>query len=369
MTHYWVGYDMDLGEHEDLNEELNDGNDILFVKNQQVDADVDVLDGDRFEAPDMISATPEEAGAWNTAYNALSARVCRADAALDRARHAWERAKEEAAAERKAAWQDYASVQKGIELRQDLLLDLRVLRIEEEARAAREATDAALRAEDEQLGPREFLVTRPRLRNQQGTHMDVPTIHLVGCPSTKRMKSLPQPVRMADAFEALLEGGKRYVMTWRWEEGVGDERFFGEVCNRCAAEAKILDAYPVAYTEWRDKAESIQPPLPRTTYAAYTRFFARLGVPVTRAGTSGFFRMESGTEEKMRRDGVITQHEGLLGWSDGKYRKADPEQLETLRTALKKEHMTARYANEEKDLVAFRLMTKAEIRRVEEEDS
>jgi len=326
------------------------------------ESDEDRFAGSLYDEVRIIDATEDEARHWTDAHAVLRTRMAAIEADVLRARDAWEKAKQQAVEARKSVWENYAPVQAEIERRMEDIAEQRTQELERRAQALRDEEERKLAAEDAVLGLREYLVTRPRLRGQESPTMDVPTVHLVGCPNTKRMRSLPDPVRIGEAFEALMDGGAPYYKAgWSWEPRPGEQRLFGEVCSRCGIEERFLAAFPDTYLDWRERAESVVRPLPRETWTTTNKLFAELGINRARQGEEGYGR-PSDLENEFRKKGTIAAHEGLLYWSDGKYRRENAEKTEELIRALEEKGMTGRVLEEDKTLIAYRFLTKGELR-------
>jgi len=326
------------------------------------ESDKDRFAGDLHEDVQLIDATEIEARHWTDAHAVLRVRMAAIEAEVLRAREAWEKAVQQAVEARKSVWENYAPVQAEIERRMEDVMEQRDQELNRRTQAAQDDKNRRLAEEDAALGLREYLVTRPRLRGQESPQMDVPTIHLVGCPNTKRMNRLPEPVRLGPAFEALMDGGAVFGKPhWSWEALPGEKRLFGEVCSRCGVEDRFLAAFPDTYLDWRARAESVTKPVPRDTWTATNKFFADLGLARALRDKEGYLRA-SEMESAFRKKGTIGQHEGLLCWSDGKYRRANAEKTQELIKCLERKGMTGRTLEGDDSLIVFRFLTKGELR-------
>lgn len=325
MERYLIITDIELGSMEDSHGEyLLKGVDHTLRVGDRTDRDLlDTSWEDWY--PTILEATEEEAREWSEKFQHLSDKAWLARKAIDDAAAEFRKLVEQVREGLRKEYDAYLPVQEEIERRQGLVEELREKAEEERDRSAQEAADALLAAEDAEYGPRLFLVTRPSQRGQDKADMDVPTIHHVDCGVAARLSSKPDPVRIGDAFEALMEGGllatKRFY-TWGPDKEKGI-RLPGVACERCQAFELLKAHAPETFMDWLERTESSQRgSLPPATYTGEKRLFEKLGLPqwTSYPSTPGWVR--AARAEAYREHNQVGDDEALIGWveqnADGK---------------------------------------------------
>lgn len=325
MERYEIKTDTNLVMMEDGHGEylLKGVDEILHVGDR---TDRDLLDASGEDwAPTILSAAPEEVQEWTEKFQHFSEMVQLADKTIGKAASEFRELVNQVREGVQKEYAAYLPVQEEIERRRDRVEELREQADEERDRAAQEAADALLAAEDAEYGPRLFLVTRPSQRGQNKSDMDAPTIHHVDCGVAARLSRKPDPVRIGDAFEALMEGGllatKRFY-TWEPDKEKGI-RLPGVACERCQAFELLKAHAPETFMDWLERTESSQRgSLPPATYTGEKRLFEKLGLPqwTSYPFTPGWVR--AARAEAYREHNQVGDDEALIGWveqnADGK---------------------------------------------------
>lgn len=345
--------------------------------------DTDLLDGtgEKEWHPEVIQATPEEVAGWEKEFAALADGMTEAAERVEEARSAYESAVEEARKGAQRAWENYRVVHETI---WDRIKEVEALREEDQAtkaKALQQAADAALAAEDAELGPRTFYVTRRSQRGQDGPTMDAPVVHHVDCETAKRLSRLPDPVRIEEAFDALMEGGMGAVKILHVYTPTPDApRVTGMACEKCKAFALLRAHAPEIFDAWLKEVESAQrATMPPQTHNGDITLFKRLGlervppgVPVKKPGWSRI------NDRYYREHNNMADDEVLIGWvepgklSSERVVASDTDRLKTLFDLLPSRGFEVRWIHEpDQDevspySVAIRPMTKWAIRSLKE---
>jgi hypothetical protein len=350
-----------------------------------------------WETPTIVEATVEEAVDFLRDREWFESRVRQAATAEEEAREAFERAMADAHAAYRAAWSEYLPVHNELTRRAQATL-VAFDAHEESMKADKARQDQQAQSdEDARLGAREYVIRRPRETGKLNYDSDVPTVHLVTCSTLKHPNTQSsyaarhrKPVRVAEAFEALMQGGALLATrgkgaTWLPADQ-GEARLPGKVCGRCRAEVGLMAHDPVAYLAWRDQTESIQPDLAPSGRRLDT-LFHQVRIPFHRYATQPNLWAVAGStqEENYQRNGCIQSYETLIAWvhrnKDDSKIYASPgvgDHLEKLAESLAKVGLAVRRvadpANDQEDAseqlsdyyLAVRYMTDAEKRRRKE---
>lgn len=375
MSNYEIKTDVEATTVEDVHGEwLIEAGDVLHIGEA---TDRDLLDaaGETDFNPGVMQATEEEHAEWNTAFRRFADQMKKASGAMQKAIADLEAATEHIRKVAQEAWKDYEPVHLEISSRMAAVEKLRDQDAEEKDRKAQAAAEAALAAEDAKLGPRLLLVTRPSQRGQNGPKMDAPTIHHVDCSTVKRLKCVPDPVRVPEAFEALMDGGlmaTKQFYTWEPNPQMG-VRVPGSACERCQAFTLLRSHAPDTFMDWLERTEKEQrPAMPPATYKGNKALFENLGLGQVSydASQAGWARV---SDNYYRAHNAMADDEILIGWvekgDDGKRRvSSDVEKLKPLFDLLPPRGVEVRWVHEPSEFysdgkvspysVAIRFMSK-----------
>ena len=387
MDRYEIKTDIDLTGLEDGRDGyLLDRDDVLYVGEATTRDLLDEPDDTSWSTPEVVEATQDEAAEWRRQFTLFAEGMEKAEAKVTVATAVFRKIVEEARAEAQAAWDTYQPVHVELERRLEQVQEQREEAARAHEKALQEAAAAAQAAEDAELGPRSFYVTRPSQRGQDGRDMDVPTVHHVSCGIARRLKRLPHPVRIAEAFEALMDGGnvaKRWISNVYRAEERTEKRLPGAVCERCPAFDELKAHAPDTFMDWLQRTESQQfAPMPPDTYTGKKSLFKKLGLPMAEhySEKEGWSLV---SDKIYREPNAMVDGERLVGWL-GLREKHDggtelrvvkaPERLAKIFDLLPPRGFAVRWIHEPENFgggvcdcaVAVRPMSKWEIRQRKE---
>jgi len=254
---------------------------------------------------------------------ALEAELMRISRRLEEDRELWERAKARATEDFTHARARYAPLEQLLRQRSAEVLAGQAAAREMEEHRAQERAAAAQAAEDAELGPRDFVVRRPRDTGQHSSEMDVPTVHLATCgtlkdaresgPSSRRVQW--RLVRAAEAFEALMDGAtRRRKRLSAWDKDPDGERLEGKVCRSCKPGERLAEVAPETYAAWEARMDAVQPKTAPTA-AALIRDLGKVGVRVQKFASRPDMWAEARLwAENLRRDGLLAPYETVIGY-------------------------------------------------------
>lgn len=381
MRNYQVKVNIDTACVEDIHGDQLieiEADDVLRI-GEVTDRDLLDEEGEESFDPEIVQATEQEQAEWSAAFLRFTEEMKKASGAMRQAIADLEKATEHVRKVARAAWKDYEPVHVEIGNRVAAVDELRRRNADEKIRRAQEAEDAALAAEDAELGPRLLLVTRPSQRGQYGPRMDAPVIHHVDCGIAKRLSHLPDPVRIAEAFQALMEGGLLAVKrNYRYEPDRREEVHVpGAACEHCQAFVLLRSHAPETFMDWLERTEKVQrAPMPKFTYSGNKLLYKKLGLDQVShaAPQSGWARIP---DDHYRRHNCLAADEVLIGWvekgTDGKrHVRSDPERLKSLFEILTPRGVEVRWIHDpmnsgsekvvSSDVVAIRFMSKWKLR-------
>lgn len=367
-VYYRVLTDVDISEHLD---DFNDEDAVRYI----TDTPVDPMDeGEGYYEEHAARATGDELAAWGKAYATFQAETARADADLEHARAAWEKAQSIHSDRLRDAWNDYAPTDTAVAQRRDEVVAMRRKAEEEEREAEARAKQEAQDREDAELGPRTWITYHPNSSSVKvSPDMMVPVIHLAECKATGGAEHLPYRneyrfARKADVQETLLAGAPRYA-----RGRATNDLLPTKLCGRCKPQESLRQALGAVYDEWLAKVENTQPPMPTPKGVA-----GALGLKDEWRSyrTPGYTVV---SDQYYRAEELIEPHEALIGWYDPAREVVTPNQEKLARLeeilpergfAVRRVKEPARYHvgdKESETAVAVRRMTKAEIRQRKED--
>lgn len=326
-------------------------------------------------------ASEEELAEWRAAYDALVKTAAGASEKLAAAKAAWEKARQEALGELRAAYAAYEHVHDTIEKRHGEVEALRQEAENDRTRQEQAEADRAQAAEDAELGPRTWViyelttVDANYYGKKKTPDMFLPMIHVAGCAVTKGREKYDHEkawryARAIDVRAAISAGGSLAANGRRT-----GKRAAVRMCGRCKPEESMRQAgLGDAYDEWRAETDVIQPPIPADRYLV-----KRLDLGDDWRGwskqRSGFVPVHP---DSYREKGAIAKHEFLLGWWDADRQTVDrhaQSRLAYLEQVLPGRGFAVRKFDEPKEYGggeclsarAVRLMTPGEVRQHKED--
>jgi hypothetical protein len=276
----------------------------------------------------LAQATEDEARQWWAAYARLRSAAAIATQELEAAERIWKAARDAANAKLLAAYDAYKPTHEAIERRMSDADDVRNAADAVTATKRAAAAQAEQAAEDNQLGPRRWVVkqvTDP-YGVKKAPDMYVPTVHLADCPTLHAKPGTP--LRAMATFQKIREGAPE-ARSGRKQPGT---HLHTRLCGRCKPEASLREAIGEEFDQWLTEAESVQPPAP-SLKVLQRELSAKIPWVDTPARRDGYCYVGA---DLYRKHSKVAEHELLLGWithtEDGRRRvtNTEPDKLAAL---------------------------------------